>query len=279
MSQCTPLQSHPLAASLNLPAPTVHVLPGVPWGHVDAFPSPAYWAYQTLSARMRAGSPRHKLGSSLVEEVAACLLGGHGIPASVGLAAFASLKEKGAFTASLASLEQLQVWLSTPLLVQGRPIRYRFAAQKSAYLHAAIQHLANQEAPKGSRELRAWLMEMPGIGYKTASWIVRNWQDSDEVAILDVHILRVGRAVGLFPASLTVERHYLALEELFLGFSKSLGVRASELDAVIWAEMASSPLTVRLLDEQLNASENGKPASSARPQRRHSNSNQLELLV
>ncbi len=40
------------------------------------------------------------------------------------------------------------------------------------------------------------------------------------------------------------ERHYLALEQQFLDFSKALGVRPSELDAVIWWEMMGSPRSV-----------------------------------
>lgn len=47
-----------------------------------------------------------------------------------------------------------------------------------------------------------------------------------------------------FQERLTVERHYLELEEQFLQFSLGLGVRASELDALIWLEMMSSPATV-----------------------------------
>ncbi|MDZ3993341.1 hypothetical protein PspTeo4_24872 [Pseudomonas sp. Teo4] len=42
------------------------------------------------------------------------------------------------------------------------------------------------------RALRDWLLELPGIGYKTASWVARNWLDADDVAILDIHILRAG---------------------------------------------------------------------------------------
>ena len=75
--------------------------------------------------------------------------------------------------------------------------------------------------------------------------------DADDVAILDSHIVRVGRSIGLFPCNLTVERHYFELEALFLQFSQALDVRASELDAVIWYEMASSPRLARILVNHL----------------------------
>ena len=69
----------------------------------------------------------------------------------------------------------------------------------------------------------------------------------DDVAILDIHVLRAGAIAGFFGPGLKVERDYLALEEQLLRFSEAIGVRASELDAVIWYEMMSSPLTVRRL--------------------------------
>ena len=60
------------------------------------------------------------------------------------------------------------------------------------------------------------------------------------MAILDIHILRAGVLAGFFDAELTVERHYRELEDQFLAFSAGLGVRASELDALMWYEMMAS---------------------------------------
>lgn len=279
MTQCATLQSSALTVTISLPDPAQEVLPGVLWGEVGAFPTPAYWTYQAYAARLLADRPRYELGSSLAEEVCACLLGGHGIPATVGLAAFEALKSKQIFSGKPPSESSLYEILSEPLQVNGRSVRYRFAAQKARYLHAALQYLSRKQPPEEAKELRGWLMEIPGIGYKTASWVVRNWRCSDEVAILDVHLMRVGRAINLFPSTLTVERHYLALEELFLRLSRAIDVKASELDAVIWAEMATSPLSVRLLDEQLSAQHNGSAVRAARPQRRNSNAKQLRLPV
>lgn len=119
---------------------------------------------------------------------------------------------------------------------------------------------------KSGRLLRDWLMQLPGIGPKTASWIARNWMDADDVAILDIHIMRVGQAIGLFPRELTVERHYRELETLFLQFSQALDVRASELDAVLWYEMASSPTMARVIIDQLREAPTG-PAHLRREQK------------
>ena len=80
-------------------------------------------------------------------------------------------------------------------------------------------------------------MELPGIGPKTTSWITRDWLDSDEVAIIDVHIHRAGLIAGIFNAKQNIHKHYFDMENIFLDFSESLGVRASVLDNLIWRFM------------------------------------------
>ena len=236
---------------IELPGASQEVMPGVPWGAIEAFPSPAYWAYQVLARRAQGTRINPKLGATLREEIGACLLGGHGIPASVGLAAFECLRARGAFAGEAYDEATLFDWLSVPMPIGDRTVRYRFARQKAKYLAAALARVAEETPPAQSgRALRDWLLGIPGIGFKTASWVARNWLDADDVAILDIHLLRAGLLAGFFPQDLTVERHYLQLESMFLAFSEGLGVRASELDAVIWWEMMSSNGTVsRIFDD------------------------------
>lgn len=250
---------------VELPSADIEVMEGVRWGSVDAFPTPAYWAYQVVARRLVGKPAGYRLGRTLAEEVAACLLGGHGIPATVGLAAYDRMRERGALSGAPVSEKDLEALLKEPLDVGGRSIRYRFATQKARYLAAALPLAHAAPAFDVGRQLRDWLLAAPGIGHKTASWIARNWLDADDVAILDIHIMRVGQIIGLFPKNLTVERHYAELEERFLQFSNSLDVRASELDAVIWWEMASSPLTARHLIEHLRVSDSNE--DRARPRK------------
>jgi len=66
-------------------------------------------------------------------------------------------------------------------------------------------------------------------------------------AIHPIHILRAGILGGFLSKNLSVERNYLELEEEFLSFSRGLGIKASELDAVIWLEMMSSSSIVHEL--------------------------------
>jgi N-glycosylase/DNA lyase len=276
MTQTAAILSKVGALRLELPSAGINVMPGVQWGCIAAFPTPAYWVYQVVSKRIQGGPPEYRLGRTLAEEVGACLLGGHGIPATVGLAAFEHLRSAGAFRDTPPGEDRLLAWLQQPLSVHGRQIRYRFAAQKARYLSAALRLVQDAPLTNSGRVLRDWLLDIPGIGYKTASWVARNWLCADDVAILDIHILRFGQAIRLFPENLTVERHYLELEKLFLEFSTRVDVRASELDAVIWHEMATSPLSVRqLVDGKLDLDNE----RLSRTKKRKSDSAQLPLLA
>lgn len=275
MTQTAAIFSRVGTLRIELPSSNVEVMPGVRWGAVDAFPTPAYWAYQVVYRRILGEPTQYKLGRTLAEEVGACLLGGHGMPASVGLAAYDRLRSFGAFEGAAPSESQLLDWLTQPMLVGGRNIRYRFPAQKSRYLAGALEAIQALPTARTGRTLRDWLRELPGIGYKTASWVARNWLGADDVAILDIHILRFGQAIRLFPTDLSVERNYLDLEKLFLEFSSRLNVRPSELDAIIWHEMATSPRAVQHLVRELQ----GAPQKSAQPRLPQQTSLQMPLLA
>lgn len=267
MNQSAAVYSGAAVIQVALPPPEAEVLPGVLWGAIEAFPSPAYWAYQVLARRVSAAPPRYRLGNTLAEEVAACLLGGHGIPAKVGVAAFHKLRSLGVLTGKPTAMALLEL-LSQPIDVEGRPVHYRFARQKAQYLSAALSKLAVEQPPLNcGKTLRNWLTQLPGVGYKTASWVARNWLDADDVAILDIHILRAGALAGFFDPRLSVERHYLELESQFLRFAEGIGVRAAELDAVIWYEMMSSPRTVSELmgSIQSNVATINAPKTSVKP--------------
>lgn len=268
---------------VELPAPHFSVVPGVLWGDINAFPSPAFWAMRVKARRLREEGLCYKLGSSLAEEIGACLLGGHGIPAHIGIAAFQRLKAFGVFLDASITEDIVYRWLSDPFEANGTLVRYRFARQKAKYLAGALSILRTESPPLNSgEELRNWLLRLPGIGLKTASWITRNWLDADDVAILDIHILRAGLLAGFFDPTLSVQRHYLQLEEQFLNFSRGLGVRASELDAVIWFEMMSSPRTVHALLRQTASDEERRgKQNSARfaPKQPQTDSHQTTLFV
>jgi len=116
---------------IEFPSPDALLINDVRWGAIDAFPTPAYWQYQVIARRLAGRPAAYKLGHTLSEEVAACVLGGHGIPAPVGIAAYEKLRKSGAFAETPPSVEQFEAWLREPLQVGQRKVRYRFAAQKA----------------------------------------------------------------------------------------------------------------------------------------------------
>jgi len=221
-----------------LPDHDVEVMPGVAWGHYYATFTPAFWATQAWFDREDKIYSNFRIGDTLREEVAACLLGGYGIPAEVGLEAYHRVRDSGLLVGRAPSMETLYKMLSRPLLVNARPVRYRFAAQRSRYLSEALAILECEQPPAhDDRAFRQWLLNLNGIGPKTASWITRNWLGSDRVAIIDIHIHRAGLLMGLYQNGLSPSKHYFEMEDRFLAFANCIGVKASVLDALIWRRM------------------------------------------
>lgn len=220
---------------LELPSAREYIVPGVYWGdHTHLF-TPACW--KVLCWLQKDFRPiSFRVGDTLREEICACILGGYGIPSEVGLAAFHRVKETGLLNAH-TSADEFQRILTEPLEVGKRRSKYRFAAQKSRYLSSALKRLAVADVPSDALTLRNWLLEFEGIGYKTASWITRNWLQSDEVAIIDIHIHRAGLLMRLYDEKHTPARDYLEMEKRFLEMAKAIEIKTSELDVLIWQEM------------------------------------------
>lgn len=219
------------------PPASAEVMPGIVWGAFDELFTPAFWAARAwLHEPERIFEPV-RLGRSLIEEVAACLLGGYGIPAEVGLAAFDRIRAARVLEEG-TSAQEIESLLMRPLCIAGRRVQYRFVRQKARHLAASNAILRGWASePAGDRELRDRLLELPGVGPKTASWITRNWRNSDRVAILDVHVHRACQLMGLFRAGESPTRHYPRLEGRFLAFAASVNVRPAILDNLIWQTM------------------------------------------
>jgi thermostable 8-oxoguanine DNA glycosylase len=205
------------------------------WGEIHELGTAAYWTEQT---RLCGTPTTYRLGETLPEEVAACILGGHGIPAEVGIAAFESLRRAGLLH-PFADEAAIGAVLRKPIEVPGRrrPIRYRFAAQRAARVSAAMRLLGTKRPPDDPLALRDFLLAFPGIGPKTASWIVRNWTGCGDVAIVDIHVQRAGIAAGFFSPRWSLPRDYARFEEAFCLAAQIGGVTAAALDACMWKQM------------------------------------------
>src|SRR3954465_9396541 len=223
----------------TLPDPEEELMPGLAWGLADALFTPAFWATQVWIFREQcSGSgPSLRSGESLAEEVAACLLGGYGIRGELSHAAFLRLRERGLLEREVDEYE-IERALREPLRVDERWVKYRFPKIKAKFLAASLSLLRKKDFKRESdRVFRDELLILPGIGMKTASWITRNWRQSDQVAILDMHVRRAGQILGIFNEYDCLPRDYLSMEERFLRFASSLGEPPSLLDLVIWMQM------------------------------------------
>lgn len=232
-------------ASWTLPPRDDEVMPGVRWGSVSEVLSPAYW---TAAART-APEATHGficLDGNLAAEVGFCLLGGHGITAEMATAAYERLEAEGVFSSgSRADAGSIFSALQRPLTVEGRSVRYRFPRQRSTRIADALVLLRERPVHTSDpRRLRSELMRIPGIGPKTASWIVRNHTGSDDVAILDIHIIRACQVMRVFGHDIRLPRDYERLEDLFLTFARRIGVQAAVLDAVMWSQMRRLPMEI-----------------------------------
>lgn len=195
--------------------------------------TPAFWLGQAWQHQALGTFSDLHLGRSLVEELAACLLGGFGMPAELGLATYRRLRDRGLLN-DRSSAGELERSLSEPFVLDGRPRRYRFPRQRAIFLAGCLADLDGFPEPDDDGELRDHLTAMRGIGPKTASGIVRNYRASNAVAIIDVHILRACRHMGLFPSEWLPSKHDRQLECKFLEFAAALQTPASLLDGLIW---------------------------------------------
>jgi N-glycosylase/DNA lyase len=225
--------------ALELPAPTRYVMSGIRWGHFDRILTPAFWKVQCwLQDRLRRAPPDLRVGENLLEEVIACTLGGYGIPSEVGYAAYFSLLDNGLLT-STSSEDAIRAALSAPLRVRGRLVHYRFPRQRAMRIARILQIFSETKPPSEANvpQLLAWLEALPGVGPKTAAWIVRNRNPNGQLAVIDVHIFRAGCAIGLFSPHDHVDRDYSRLQERYLNFCARLDVSPIRLDAVMWRTM------------------------------------------
>src|SRR5260370_42324176 len=87
-------------------------------------------------------------------------------------------------------------------------------------------------------ELREWLIENgKGLGYKGASYFLRNIGLGEGFAILDRHILRNLNRLGVIteiPISITKKR-YLEIEEKLRRFATEIGIPLADLDLLFWS--------------------------------------------
>lgn len=223
----------------ELPDADVAVIQGVCWGEPWALFTPSYWLSQLwMSGLERSTHSPYKARGSLTDELVFCMLGGYGITAELATAAFEACRDTQLISCLDSSERAWSDQLMRPLVVNGRQQHYRYPNQKARFLAGAMAYLRDHsmEGYHG-KELRDQLLKIPGVGPKTAGWVTRNYDDSDEVAILDIHMIRAGLLCNLFAPEQRVERDYFEMERRFLEFCRALDARPAVLDCLIWDQM------------------------------------------
>lgn len=198
----------------------------------------AFWTvqYHLCSTSL----PDYCLGTNLQEEVVACLLGGYGIKAELGLLAFHRMKNLRLIHPGV-NLEDIEKAISAPFRWNGKYVHYRFSRQKAIFIFEFLKRCDIHEFDYlCGRELRNRLLTVKGIGPKTASWIARNHGNCEDVAIVDIHIYRAGRLAGFVDKKWNLQRDYYRIEESFLDFCHSINALPSRMDCIMWNQMKES---------------------------------------
>lgn len=242
MQVCKYIRSDTLCEAC-IPPENAMLFQNIKWGSFAKSFTPAYWKMQIIMGgvcnRSRNG---YRTAANLSDEVCSCLLGGYGVSAEICYAAYRKLKENGLTTpCSKEHCDEVagKIYnaLSSNLQVSGRLVKYRFPKQKSLRIAQALVKLESEDCPKEDLAFRDWLLTFNGIGYKTASWITRNWLGSDKVAIIDIHIFRACTLMGLFSGTENISKEYRDLEEKFLNMARAMKVKPAEMDLIIWMRM------------------------------------------
>ena len=205
----------------------------VGWGRYDTFGTAAYWIDQVARGGYAARLTSHAQDADLLSETLFCLLGGYGVTAESAQAAH------GVITTLLAEHEtctaaRVEEALRQPL--PGTGGRYRFPRQRAMRVAVAVNHLRHETPPRAPLMLRDYLMGLPGVGPKTAAWIVRNVTGSAQVAIVDIWLIRALTHIGIFDPDWRVDRHYDRFEAAFLQYASQGGVLPGALDLCIWEQ-------------------------------------------
>lgn len=124
----------------------------------------------------------------------------------------------------------------------------RFGEKKAGYIITARNFFTKDSKLRikeklkffrNSQQRREWLVEnVKGLGMKEASHFLRNIGIGNDLAILDVHILKNLEKYGVIkeiPKSLT-RKKYLEIEAEMKKFSKSVGISFDELDLLLWSK-------------------------------------------
>jgi len=83
-------------------------------------------------------------------------------------------------------------------------------------------------------ERRRVLSACPGIGSKTASWLLRNLGLANSLAIIDVHVFRALQKTKRLTNTASLPKDYERAEGAFLEWCNELEAPAAAFDLFLW---------------------------------------------
>lgn len=208
-----------------------------------------YWEHAWALAAERypspaAGGPADE--TELRAELLFCLLGGHAISYEHNLSAADRLWNLGVLRGeqpepTRAAIErELRLPQFDPPRRDGRPRRYRFPTRKATLLVGAQRWLRElsslgdtlAEIPDEPSR-REFLCKCPGVGAKSASWLLRNTGYAERLAVLDVHVVRAMQACGRL-SSAVLPRDYEDAEAAYLHWCAEFDFDPARFDLLVW---------------------------------------------
>ena len=128
-----------------------------------------------------------------------------------------------------------------PRRADGSLRQYRFPKRKAAIIVKAREWVRSRKPldecqlywddPNDRRKI---LLGCPGLGLKSASWLLRNLGMGDGLAILDVHLVRALRDTKRIANDVRLPRDYYVVEKAFLKWCGELDAPSDAFDLFIW---------------------------------------------
>jgi N-glycosylase/DNA lyase len=184
---------------------------------------------------------------TIESELLFCLLGGHGVTFELARSAASVLETLSIFDSSWKAADlELTIWseLSAaqfePTRQDGSLRRYRYPRRKAHLIaraaawvgyHAPLREALLAFSEEVSR--RDLLCECPGIGLKTASWLLRNVGLANDLAVVDIHVVRALTVANRIVAA-RLPKDYQYIERCFLAWCEEMDAPPAAFDLMLW---------------------------------------------
>ncbi len=187
---------------------------------------------------------------TLWEELVCCVLSSQ-VKFELSQEVTQSLKRNGLLNLEILEPtyeEQLSELLRSPVMVDGRSIKYRFPNIKAKQISTAREKIYGNgsslwqilEKYSEPSELRTTLVNLvPGLGMKQASMYLRNVSNSFELAVIDSHVLKYMNVLDLIrkvPSTIS-KGQYLVKESMLTKYAGKFGYPVGCVDYAIWIVM------------------------------------------